>query len=51
MTITLADITAARDLLQGIVRRTPVEGSRPLSHADTAISTRPLPCQTRRKVS
>ncbi len=33
MTVTLADVTAARDLLQGIVRRTPVEGSRPLSQA------------------
>jgi len=30
-TVTLADIEAARDLLGGVVRRTPVEGSRPLS--------------------
>ncbi|HEY5165115.1 MAG TPA: threonine ammonia-lyase [Acidimicrobiia bacterium] len=33
MTITLADIEAARDLLVGIARRTPMEGSRPLSDA------------------
>jgi threonine dehydratase len=30
-TVTLADIEAARDLLGDVVRRTPVEGSRPLS--------------------
>src|SRR5664279_5111836 len=33
MTITLADIQAARELLAGIARKTPVEGSRPLSDA------------------
>jgi threonine dehydratase len=33
MTIALADIEAARDLLVGIARRTPMEGSRPLSDA------------------
>jgi threonine dehydratase len=31
--VTLSDIEAARDLLAGIVRRTPLEGSRPLSDA------------------
>ena len=33
MTITLGDVLAARELLAGIARRTPVEGSRPLSQA------------------
>jgi len=33
MTITLEDVLAARELLNGIARRTPVEGSRPLSQA------------------
>ena len=30
---TLADVEAARELLQGVARRTPLEGSRPLSEA------------------
>jgi threonine dehydratase len=33
MTITLADIVAARELLVGVARKTPVEGSRPLSQS------------------
>src|SRR3977135_4532705 len=33
MTITLADIEAARELLVGVARRTPMEGSRPLSQS------------------
>src|SRR5450631_1766004 len=33
MTITLEDVLAASKLLAGIARRTPVEGSRPLSQA------------------
>lgn len=33
MTITLDDVLAARELLVGIARKTPVEGSRPLSQA------------------
>jgi threonine dehydratase len=33
MTITLDDVLAARELLAGIARKTPVEGSRPLSQA------------------
>src|SRR5664279_2968 len=33
MTITLDDVLAARELLTGIARKTPVEGSRPLSDA------------------
>jgi len=33
MTITLDDVLAARELLAGIARKTPVEGSRPLSAA------------------
>jgi len=32
MTISLEDVLAARELLTGIARRTPVEGSRPLSN-------------------